>query len=63
MQILISLMIDAFQIENLVGGEAETFCGEQQPFIWESRGSRIRIVYSPLDIESRFKAQYSMQDI
>lgn len=50
-------------IENLVDGEVDEFCGEHQPFIWESHGSRIRIVYSPLDNETGFTAKYSIQDI
>ena len=61
-QFIISTCILCFQIENLVGGDRETFCGEHQPFIWESRGSIIKITYSPLDDASGFSAKYSMQD-
>ena len=61
--LLLSVYFYLLQIEDLVGGETDLFCGEHQRFIWESRGSRVRLVYSQLDDMYGFSAQYSMQDI
>ena len=52
-----------FQIEDLAGGETDRFCGELAPFMWESRGSRVRLAYSQVDDDSGLSAVYSLQNI
>lgn len=56
-------IIYTFQIEDLVGGGTDLFCGDRSPFMWESRGSRVRLVYSQVGAEFGFSANYSMLNI
>ncbi|XP_045194121.2 A disintegrin and metalloproteinase with thrombospondin motifs 18-like isoform X2 [Mercenaria mercenaria] len=51
------------RIKDIDADDEDVFCGELSPFIWESRGSNVRLVYEQSFGNKGFDASYTVKDL